>query len=245
MTELSVFPKLPIEESGEHQFTRVCIATYEILGPSQNGGIGTAYFSLATTLASAGHDVTILYLSGEPLGRAVIEHWITHFRILGIRFVALPASPRTIDVPQCMLTARDAYAWLRKQEFDVIHFPELQGHGYYSVLAKHQGLDFSHTTLCVGTHSPMSWIREQNHEAPYSPDELEMDFMERQCVALADVVLSPSQYMLRWMQTRGWTLPAVCYVQQTIASPELQAFASLASRRGANSAHSSSFSSAS
>ena len=46
--------------------------------------------------------------------------------------------------------------------------------------------------------------------------------MERQCVALADVVLSPSQYMLRWMQSRGWTLPAVCYVQQNIPLPELK-----------------------
>jgi len=231
MTERSVFPNLPIEESGA-QSARVCIATYEILGPSENGGIGTAFFSLATTLVSAGHDVTILYLSGEPSDRSAIEHWITHFSSLGIRFVVLPAMPRTIDVPQCMLTARDAYAWLRKQEFDVIHFPELQGHGYYSVLAKHQGIDFSRTTLCIDTHSPISWIREQNREAPYSPDELEMDFMERQSVALADVVLSPSQYMLRWMQSRGWTLPAVCYVQQNIASPELRTFAGLKRRRG-------------
>jgi glycosyltransferase involved in cell wall biosynthesis len=222
MTELCVFPNLPIEESSGHQFARVCIATYEILGPSENGGIGTAYFSLATTLASTGHDVTILHLSSELSDRDAIEHWTIRFHTLGIRFVALPATPRMINVPQCMLTARDAYAWLRKQEFDVIHFPELQGHGYYSVVAKHQGLDFSHTTLCIGTHSPISWIREQNREAPDSPDELEMDFMERQCVALADVVLSPSQYMLRWMQSRGWTLPAECYVQQNIPLPELK-----------------------
>ena len=219
MTE---FPNLLIEESCGHQSARVCIASYEILGPSQNGGIGTAYFSLATTLASTGHDVTILHLSSELSDRDAIEHWTIRFHTLGIRFVALAATPRMINVPQCMLTARDAYAWLRKQEFDVIHFPELQGHGYYSVVAKHQGLDFSHTTLCIGTHSPISWIREQNREASYSPDELEMDFMERQCVALADVVISPSQYMLRWMQSRGWTLPAECYVQQNIALPELK-----------------------
>lgn len=225
------YPHLLIEESCERQSARVCIATYEILGPSQNGGIGTAYFSLATTLASAGHDVTILYLPSERSDQTAIEHWTAHFRTFGIRFVELPPAPRTIKVPQCMLTARDAYTWLQKQEFDVIHFPELQGHGYYSVLAKHQGLDFSRTILCVGTHSPISWIREQNHETPYSPDELEMDFMERQCVALADVVLSPSQYMLRWMQTRGWSLPAVCYVQQNIALPELRTFARQAIQR--------------
>jgi glycosyltransferase involved in cell wall biosynthesis len=232
MSNLSAFPNLPIEGPGSQpRSARVCIATYEILGPSQGGGIGTAYFSLATALAAAGHHVTILYLSGEPLAQDESEHWSSRFRTRGIEFMPLSPASRTIDVPNCMLTARDAYAWLRKQQFDVVHFPELRGYGYYSVLAKHQGLDFDHTTLCVGTHSPISWIREQNNEAPYSPDELEMDFMERQCVALADVVVSPSQYMLRWMRARGWTLPSVCYVQQNIAPPELQAVPSPA-RRG-------------
>ena len=41
-------------------------------------------------------------------------------------------------------------------------------------------------------------------------------------MAQADVVITPSQYMLRWMQSRGWTLPAECYVQQNIALPELK-----------------------
>ena len=131
-----------------------------------------------------------------------------------------------------MLTACDAHAWLRRRQFDIVHFPELHGHGYYCVLAKHQGLDFKRTFLCIGTHSPISWIREQNKEAPYSPEELEMDFMERQCVALADVVVSPSQYMLGWVQSRGWILPAACYVQQNIAPPESSTIANLVRRRG-------------
>src|SRR3984893_6325682 len=136
------YPHLSIEESCEHQSARVCIATYEILGPSQNGGIGTAYFSLATTLASANYDVTILHLSRESADQNTIEDWITRFRAFGIRFVLLPSPLRTIDVPQCMLTARDAYIWLRQQEFDVIHLPEAQGIGFYSFLRKHQAPDF-------------------------------------------------------------------------------------------------------
>src|SRR5437016_10539198 len=55
-----MFPNLPLEPSGGAGRTaRVCIATYEILGPSKNGGIGTAYHSLAATLAAANHYVTI------------------------------------------------------------------------------------------------------------------------------------------------------------------------------------------
>ena len=216
-----MFPSLPIEPyANDQRAARVCIATYEILGPSQNGGIGTAYYSLATALAAANHHVTILYLWAGRSDNVAMRCWERYFRTLGIEFVPLPESPRTAPVPGCMLTAGDAHAWLRTRQFDVVHFPELHGYGYYCVLAKHQGLDFNHTILCVGTHSPISWIREQNKEAPYSPDELEMDFMERQSVALADIVVSPSQYMLGWLQSRGWNLPATCYVQQNIAPPQ-------------------------
>jgi O-antigen biosynthesis protein len=229
-----VFPNLPIEPSGSAgRPARVCIATYEILGPSQNGGIGTAYYSLATTLAAANHDVTILYLWAGRSNDFEMQHWENQFRALGISFVPLPASRSIAALPDCMLTARDAHAWLRTRQFDIVHFPELHGHGYYCVLAKRQGIDFNHTTLCIGTHSPISWIREQNREAPYSPEELEMDFMERQCVALTDVVVSPSQYMLGWMQSRGWTLPARCYAQQNIAPTEPRIAANAERMRGA------------
>ena len=205
-----MFPNLPLEPSdGGQRAARVCIASYEILGPSKNGGIGTAYHSLGTTLAAAHHDVTILYLWASRSEEREMSYWESHFRTLGIAFVPLPTSSGIVDVPHCMQTAFDAHAWLRKQQFDVIHFPELHGHGYYCILGKHQGLDFQHTVLCVGTHSPIAWIREQNKEAPYSAEELEMDFMERQSVALADVVVSPSQYMLEWMQRRGWAATRV------------------------------------
>ncbi|MBV8357670.1 MAG: glycosyltransferase [Deltaproteobacteria bacterium] len=230
---MPVFPNLPIEPSGsEQRAARVCIATYEILGPSRNGGIGTAYYSLATTLAAANHHVTILYLWAGRSDAIELQYWESYFRTLGIVFVPLPASMSIATVPDCIRTACDAYAWLRKRQFDIVHFPELHGHGYYCVLAKHQGLDFARTILCIGTHSPISWIREQNKEAPYSPEELEMDFMERQCVALADIVVSPSQYMLGWMRSRDWILPAACYVQQNIAPAESKATANLARRRG-------------
>ncbi len=246
-----MFPNLPIEPSvNTRPAARVCIATYEILGPSKNGGIGTAYHSLATTLAAANHRVTILYLWAGRSGEAEMRYWESQFRELGITFVPLRASSGIHGVPDCMHVAFDAHSWLRKQQFDIIHFPELHGHAYYCVLAKRQGLDFHRTTLCIGTHSPISWIREQNKEGPYSPDELEMDFMERRCVALADVVVSPSQYMLGWMRRNGFVLPAQCYVQQNIApsqsvaamnwkkrepfqkTPELVFFGRLEARKG-------------
>ena len=43
----------------------ICIVTCDIVGPIRNGGIGTAYYSMARTLADAGHRVTVLYALGD------------------------------------------------------------------------------------------------------------------------------------------------------------------------------------
>jgi glycosyltransferase involved in cell wall biosynthesis len=202
---------------------RVCIASYELLGPSRNGGIGTGYSALAGALAEAGHQVTLLYLFGHWGENGTVSEWQAYYRDRGIQFCPLPASAHPPDGPQNIRISFDAYQWLKARDFDVIHFPELLGHGYYSVLAKHQGLAFENTVLCVGVHSPISWIREINRELPMSADEPETDFMERESVALADAVVSPSQYLLGWMQTHNWRLPRAVFVQQYVLSPELWA----------------------
>ncbi|MGA9315443.1 MAG: glycosyltransferase, partial [Solirubrobacteraceae bacterium] len=46
---------------------------------------------------------------------------------------------------------------------------------------------------------------------------------ERESVALADAVVSPSQYLLGWLRSNGWRLPRATYVQQYVLSPELWA----------------------
>src|SRR5262249_9068554 len=100
--------------------------------------------------------------------------------------------------------------------FDIIHFPEWGGHAYYSLLAKHQGLAFHRTLFCIGTHSPTAWIKQANSEFYSHPRDLELDFMERQSVAFADIIISPCQYMLRWMIEQGFKLPERSFVQQNI-----------------------------
>jgi glycosyltransferase involved in cell wall biosynthesis len=234
MTDDRIFPSLPRGKrvaGGSVRPLRVCIATAEILGPSKNGGIATAYFALAAALSSAGHSVTVLCLQEQSPERSV-EAWQPYFRERRIELLSVPAFAELIEAPRSVAVSYSAYCWLRTRRFDVIHFPDLQGHGYYAILAKHQGLDFHDTTICVGLHSPLSWIRQANREAPLSPDELEMDFMERESIRLADVAVSPSQYLLAWLRNNGWALPPRCYVQQNIYPPELIRLWQTKGRRG-------------
>jgi glycosyltransferase involved in cell wall biosynthesis/GT2 family glycosyltransferase len=116
------------------------------------------------------------------------------------------------------------YAWLKahQHEFDIIHFPECQGLGFYSLLAKRQGLAFGDTTFVVSAHGPTFWVKEGSQDYIRNLGELEIDFMERVSISAADIVTSPSQYLLGWMQRNGWELPERTYVAPYVLPQGLQ-----------------------
>jgi O-antigen biosynthesis protein len=213
----ATFPSLPkFDPEGYSRHARVCIATWEIEGPSRNAGIGTAYTSLADALKRAGHDVTVLFLLGcHPTDGNIID-WIDYYRIeKGIKLIPLPMAhePR-IHAAWASSVSYHTYVWLKEhqEEFDIVHFPECQGLAFYSLLAKRQGLAFGDTTFVVSTHGPTLWVKEGSQDYLRNLGELEIDFMERTSVSAADAVVSPSQYLLSWMELNGWELPEKTYV---------------------------------
>lgn len=199
---------------------RICVASYEVVGPTKNGGIGTANTSLAELLALAGHHVTLLYTGWQPLDENTRGRWTRHYRERGVEFLELGNEMHLeVDTPHFnQRRAYEVYRWLREREdqaaWDVIHFPECQGHGYYALLARRLGLAFAESTFAVGVHSPTRWVYEANGWVVESAHRLADDFLEHQCVELADVVISPSAYLLAWMEASGWKLPARRFVQQ-------------------------------
>ena len=206
-----------LERRGSEAPVRVCIATPEVVGPYKCGGIGTLYTTLGESLAAAGHDVTLLYLRGSYSENGPIEDWVEHYRDKGISFVPLPpADEEPARGPRAAVTAHDTHAWLKSREFDVVHFPELGGPGRYAMLAKRQGAGFQKTLFVVGTHGPTLWVREANAEPLRDLYDLENDYAERESVALADVVWSPSRYLFGWMEDNGFTLSRTRYVQPYI-----------------------------
>ncbi len=218
---LVTFPALPLNGAGLEGLKkriRICIVSPEFIGPYRNGGIGTACTSLGDALAAAGHDVTLLYTRGRYCEKESIEFWETHYARKGITFVPLPDGSEEFDAAAAwyLIGAFRVYEWLRERDFDVVHFTEMMGPGYYCFLAKKQGLDFGKTLLCTGTHSPTMWIREANREFVNQVDDLGLDHIERVSVSSSDVVWSPSHYLLNWMRKNNWTLPKSCFVQQYI-----------------------------
>ncbi len=199
---------------------RICIVSTEFNGVYRNGGIGTAHTSLGLALAAAGHPVTFLYTRGSECESATIDHWIGHYRQLGVELVPLPPGEGGPGQPGYLVRAQAVYRWLAEHDrFDTIHFQEHGGIGYYALAAKRCGVAFAHTSLVVGCHSSSLWIRECNDELLDQPALLDLDFMERESLRLADVGWSPSRYLARWMVAAGWQLPAAFYIQPYIVPP--------------------------
>lgn len=210
---------------------RVCIATYEFVGPTRTGGIGTAYTSLAEALAGAGHEVTVLFTGWPDPDGEPVDWWTGHYAERGIELVGLPpyAPAGTGSGHRHADRSLQAYRWLRDRDherpFDVIHFPEVLGHGYYTTAAKRLGVAFPATQLVLGTHSSTTWVLETNGTLIHAVDDFADDFVERASIAGADAVVSPSAYMLDWMRSRGWRLPERSFVQQYVRSAAADAFA--------------------
>jgi hypothetical protein len=164
---------------------------------------------LAEVFTRDGCDVTVLHVRDEQNRVNCARTGGTH--------LTLPLVPglKFEHARQHTINSYLAYLWLRDHDFEFIHFPEERGVAFYSVIAKHQGLAFPNATLYVHAHGPTAWLKYKQSKYTHWVGDLELDFMERESVALADAVISPSTYLLDWMETQGWRFPVrrhvMCY----------------------------------
>jgi O-antigen biosynthesis protein len=193
---------------------RICIATADIVGPIRNGGVGTAYTGLAEALADAGHAVHILYCSTtyEQLERTEVKQW---YEARGIGFsdfsdlttMVLGVQPSFGGPAKPVLNAYVAYEQLKNSSFDVIHFPDFLGLGFYCAMAKATGAAFTNTILVVTGHGPTMWSALTNDTPIDHPNLLFRDALERGMIANVDVLVTPNTYIKKWIQECGFRLP--------------------------------------
>ncbi len=186
---------------------RICLVTEELAFGKGAGGIGGAFHELALLLARSGHAVDLVYLPASCA--APPEALVAYFADRGIQVLS-PDLTRYAWEPLCY--ERRAYAvfrFLREQEeaYDCIHFHDYKGLGFFCLAAKRQRLGFADTVLAVQVHGPTRWALQANDHPFTHEDQLKIDFMERGSIARADVLISPSRYMLDWLAENGWETP--------------------------------------
>eukprot|EP01132_Coremiostelium_polycephalum_P002777 gene2777-3451_t len=194
----------------KQQKIAIVVSSYE--GLYSTSGIGTVYSILAQYLAKEkGYNVTVVYTRDEPTRRKSFAEWKADLKQDGINLVSLPPSPIRIDNPLMVRKSYQVYQYLKQHqdEFNVIHFPDFEGLGYYTLMAKKDGLFFDRTKMVVGLHGPSSWVTHSNsRKLPTLESELELDYMERMSVEMADIVWTPSNYIVNWLSGQGWKVPS-------------------------------------
>jgi glycosyltransferase involved in cell wall biosynthesis len=212
--------------TGSSARLRVCLITTEFHGLFKNGGIGTANTGLALAFARAGFDVTVAYANSDENGPRLAEGDFgdlqTTYRQLGITLDFVPASrliAKPFDDPRS--ASYCVYLYLKQHAFDVVYFNDCGGHGYYSLLAKRVGVFPKPPRMYVVAHGPQEWVMEIN-SLPYRDRwPVVTAHMERRSAVLADALISPSQYLVDWMISHGWEMPAkVLVIPNIVTLPE-------------------------
>ena len=210
------FKSLPgFDKSLGKKSLKICVVTSEILGPVKNGGIGTATSALIDNIAGNGHQVTILYTSvqsGEP--ECAERHWGHWVSTLAARKITLTHIPHQGGYREWLRKSWLVKQHLSENDYDVVYFNEHHGSGYYTLAAKRAGLaPFKDRVHCVITHGSIEWVFNTNDQRLNKATDLEMIGVERRSVEWADVVIGPSDYLLREYQSYGWSLPSHTYRQ--------------------------------
>jgi glycosyltransferase involved in cell wall biosynthesis len=196
----------------------VCIVSSEIIGPFKNGGIGTSMTGLAEHLAGSGCRLTILFTGAVWAPDIQLREWRRRYAELGIDLTAIsieemksvegPLKDCGFGIPYLV------YRYLAAKQFDVVHFNDCGGEGSLCLVAKKLGLEFQNTLLVVALHSPSQWVLELNQTLPTGLLMAAYNYSERLSVKCADVLWSPSRYLIEWAERRGFELPKQTFVQQ-------------------------------
>ena len=205
--------------------TRVCFVTVEFHGLFKNGGIGTANTALAVALAESGFDVTVAVANSDESGPRLkvgdFAELKAHWASRGITLDYVRPHPHiagSFDDPRT--ASYCVFLYLQSGDFDVVLFNDNGGQGYYSLLAKHTGVFERPPLMLVVAHGPIDWVHELNALEYYSRMPVVMSYLERRSAALADLLVSPSRYLLEWMVTRGWVAPERGQVVQNLLGVE-------------------------
>ncbi len=186
---------------------RVTIIAAQLLGFDQWGGVGAATTFLAIALARMGHDVEVIYTK-EQLLNPMDGEWARRYEDVGVTIGLLPALDVTVE-PAYFARMRAVELALRANPPEVVITHEYGAPAYVGLRLRQLGIAFEDTLFVAYCHGTGRWLKEVSGNARVSPEMLAHARLEQAGVELADLVVSPSSYMVDWMRRQGWRLPEV------------------------------------
>ena len=188
---------------------RITLVADELLGYAGNG-LGTATTFLAVALARVGHRVEVPLRRPDPYA-APRSRMDATLRERGRPHPA--GSPGETSVqPPYFARMRGVELALRADPPEVVVVQDLGAPGYSALRLRHLGLAFESTSFVVYCHGTRQWVTDMARKVRVLPGALGISALERAAIELADVAVSPSAYMVEWMQRQGWRLPETTLV---------------------------------
>jgi glycosyltransferase involved in cell wall biosynthesis len=201
---------------------RITLVANEVRGAYPVGGAGTATTFLALALARAGHDVEILH-SGTATTGEIEPEWARAYARAGVRIRFLDTGAEAVE-PQYFAGSRVTEQALRADPPDVVIAQDGSAAAHTALRLRRLGLGFERTLFVVFCHGTRGWIKDVSRNVRVFPNLLGVAVLERQSIELADVVVSPSAYLLGWMRRQGWQLPreavVIPYLTRSAATGE-------------------------
>jgi glycosyltransferase involved in cell wall biosynthesis len=192
---------------------RVTLVTNELRGLLPVGGMGTATTFLALALARMGHSVEVL-LAWQSAS-SIDPYWGSLYKRAGVHVRSAPQSDERVDSWHFGVM-RSVELALRADPPDVVIAHDLDAPAYSALRLRQAGVAFDNSLFVVFCHGTKRWILDMSRKvgAKDPRGSLAVAGLERASVELADVVVSPSAYLVGWMRDQGWRLP-----QQTLVIP--------------------------
>lgn len=171
--------------------------------PYFGGGISTYVHTTARMFCSRGHEVTV-FIYEDSL---VAEQISIHEEIRIVRFG--PVNPGTGRILGFIARMSYEYAlvieqYVKKEGFPhILETQDYNGISYYIQQYKWLGYEnFSGLNILVTCHSPAFLNLTYNHVPVYQFPHYWTGQMERSCIRSADLLISPSRYLVQEIQQR-------------------------------------------
>ena len=172
--------------------------------PFFGGGIGTYSRITASMMSTKGHEVSV-FVNDASVKDFRIEQKSKLLRI--IRFN--PSRTNSSNFLGYVTNTSYEFAHIVKHFIEregppeVIEAQEYQGIAYYLLQYKHLQYDWcKHIPIIITMHSPSFLYMEYNHVVGYKYPNYWICEMERFCLQAADLLISPSHFMLRELKKR-------------------------------------------
>jgi O-antigen biosynthesis protein len=185
---------------------RITLVANELRGFLPVGGMGTATTFLALALARLGHSPEVL-LGWRP-DRALDPYWEAVYRRAEIRIRRASETGVPVE-PEHFAVMRNVECALRADPPDVVIAHEFGAPAYAALRLRQAGLAFEDTLFVAFCHGARRYAMDiaPNLGTRDLQRTLAVASLEQASVELADVVVTPSAYLMDWMRSRGWRLP--------------------------------------